>query len=152
MAANTLLSELGGKVIMGSQHDEIVETWLADGTAKAGWLVGLSGTDLVVSGTDVGGLEYFIGIALPRYDTDVDTSFTGDDLIDVVIPISGHYYAVLMANPSATLEGATPLSWGATAGAVHKCATIQGSADVQIIAYNKEQVITGTTFALVRWA
>ena len=104
MAANTLLSELGGEVIMGSQSNENIESYLADGTCKAGWLVGIDGTDLLVHGADDGAQETFIGIALPRYDTDCDTAFTASDVIDVVIPKSGNYYAVLMENPSATLQ------------------------------------------------
>lgn len=151
MAANTLLSELGGEVILGSPHDEIIETYLADGTCKAGWLVGIDGTDLKVHGADDGALEYFVGIALPRYDTDCDTAFTASDPIDVVIPKSGHYYAVLMENPSATLQEGHMLTFSDTAGAVEKCATFDGGADLQTIATNKEQVITGTTFAIVRW-
>ena len=152
MAANTLLSELGGKVIQGSQQDENIETWLADGTVKAGWFVGVDTTDLKMSGMDDGAHEFFTGIALERYDTDCDTAFTTGDAIDVVIPISGHYYAVYIENPSATLEGGHAMTASDTVGCIEKCATLDGGADLQVIAYNKEQIITGTTFAIVRWA
>jgi len=151
MAANTLLSELGGKVILGSRHDENIETFLADGTVKAGWLVGIDGTDLKVHGADDGAQETFVGITLPRYDCDCDTAFTTSDLIDIVIPISGHYYAVLFENPSATLQEGHMMTFSDTAGAVEKCATFDGGADLQTICVNKEQVITGTTFGIVRW-
>ena len=152
MAANTLLSELGGKVIMGSQHDEIIETWLADGTCKAGWLVGVDGTDLVVAGSNDGTYEFFTGIALPRYDTDCDTAFTGDDMIEVVIPQSGHYYAVFCTDTGGTLEGGHALTMGAEAGCVLKCATFDGAADLQVIGTNKEQVLDNTLFLIMRWA
>ena len=151
MAANTLLSELGGKVIQGSQHNENIETYLADGTCKAGWLVGIEGTDLLVHGADDAALEFFVGIALPRYDTDCDTAFTTSDPIDIVIPKSGNYYAVLMENPADTLQEGHMLTFSNTAGAVEKCATFDGGSDLQTIATNKEQVITGTTFAIIRW-
>jgi len=151
MAANTLLSELGGKVIMGSRHDENIETYLGDGTAKAGWLVGIDGADHQIEGCVDGSVEFFVGIALPRYDTDCDTAITANDLVDVVIPISGHYYAVLFENPSATLLPGHMLSFSDSAGCVEKCSTFDGSSDIQTIATNKEEVATGTTFGIIRW-
>jgi len=151
MAANNLLSDLGGEVIMGSQSDENIETWLADGTVQAGWIVGVNGTDLLVHGSDDAGVEHFTGIAIPRYDTDCDTAYTANDLIDVVIPISGHYYAVFIEDPSAVLEGGHAMTFSDTAGALEKCATFDGGADLQVVAYNKEQCISGTDFAIVRW-
>ena len=149
MAAITLLSGLGGVVRMSSQHDEVIVSALADGNAKAGWCVGIEGTDGTVDAVDIdGSIDNFIGICLPRYDTDVDTAFTSADVIDIVVPISGHSYNVRIEDPSATLEEGHAMIWGDDPGSLQKGSTLETQGTVAVIA---ERVITGTTFATVRW-
>ena len=152
MAAIILLSGLGGKVRASSEHDEIITVLLADGNAKAGYMVGCEGTDITIDLCDDDGtVDNFVGICLPRYDTDVDTAFTAGDLVEVIRPKSGHLYNVLIEDPQATLQEGHPMAIGDTPGALKKEAAIGGAETIQIIAQIAEPVITGTTFATVWW-
>ena len=149
MAAKTLLSELGGVVRASSQHDEIVTVLIADGSAKAGHAAGCEGTDGTIDLTDVdGSVDNFVGICLPRYDVDVDTAFTSGDLVELVRPISGHMYNVIIEDPSATLQEGHPMAFGDDPGHFKKWATIE---DSEVIAYLAHPVITGTEIATIVW-
>ena len=42
------------------------------------------------------------------------------------------------------------MGWGDDPGSLQKEATLEGTA-IAVVAYNAERIITGTTFATVRW-
>ena len=148
-AAKTLISDLGGVVRASSQHDEIITVLLADGSAKAGMAAGCEGIDGTIDLTDVNGsIDNFVGICLPRYDTDVDTAYTAADLVELVRPISGHLYNVILEDPQATLQEGHPIAFGDEPGQFKKWATIE---DSEVIAYLAHPVITASTVATIVW-
>ena len=147
MAAVTLLSTLGGRVCMDSRGDELSIVRKADGTLKAGHLADISGETAV--GIDPNAnLDELGGICLPRYDTDVDTSFTSTRVIDIVIPQGGHLYNIKIKNPAGTIYSGEPLiPIASTAGALDKSGDIESEHMARLF----DEVITGTTFATVIW-
>jgi len=110
----TKLSEVGGKVIIGSWDDEFIVPAIADGTSKAGHLVTILSTG-VVDNTDVNSVDEFVGILLPHYEVDVDTAITANKPVNVVIPQSGHLYAFYTLDMNASDAG-HPGTFSATEG------------------------------------
>lgn len=108
------LSEVGGKVIIGNEEDEIIVPAIADGTTKAGHLVTILSTG-VVDNTDVDAVDEFVGIALPHPLVDVDTAITATYPISVVIPRSGHLYAFYTLDMNASDAG-HPATFSTTEG------------------------------------
>ena len=149
MAAVTLLSELGGVVRASSHHDEIITCLLSVANAKAGAAAGCEGTDGTMDLVDVNSsIDNFVGICLPRYDTDCDSVYTTGVLCELVRPISGHLYNVRLTNPSATLQEGHPIAFGDSNGEFKKHADIE---DSEVIAYLAHPVITATTVATIVW-
>ena len=138
------ISELGGQVILGDYLDETIIPAIADGTAKAGWAVGMS-TSLVVGGTDTGAPDAFIGLLLPQYTIDVDTAITSPLPVSVVIPKSGHLYAVIVTDLNSSLVG-LPLNFGATAGAFSIVAAVEDAHVCKTYSYTDDD-----TVAIVVW-
>jgi len=100
----TKLSEVGGKVIIGDEQDEIILPALADGTSKAGHLVTILSTGYV-DNTDTDNPNEFVGILLPHYSIDVDTAITSGLPVNVVVPRSGHLYAFYTLDMNASDAG-----------------------------------------------
>ena len=147
MAAVTILSGLGGEVLMDSRADELIISRFADGAIKAGWAVDISGSTAV--GTDVdGSLDEFGGFALPRYDTDVDTAYTSGDLIDIVIPQGGHLYNVYISDPGATNYAGEPMIFHATAAGELDAG---GDIEAEHVARLFDDILDTTRFATIIW-
>ena len=142
--ALTKISELGGQIILGDYKDETIIPAIADGTAKAGWLVGMS-TGLVVAGADSDSPDAFIGFLLPHYLVDVDGAITSPFPVSVVIPKSGHLYAVFVADLNSSLVG-LPLNIGADAGVFALVAAAEGQSLCRTYSYTD-----GDTVAIVIW-
>ena len=113
-----LLSECRhqGVVMVDGREGELIVTALADGTALAGWVVGVPGATGVAQGSDDAAFEYFKGLLLPRYDIDVDTAITAGLLIEIVIPKVGHRYNVACIDPGADKDDGQDFVFGTTAG------------------------------------
>lgn len=149
MAALTKISELGGVVRASSHHDEIVTCLLSVANAKAGAAAGCTGTDGTMDLVDVNSnVDNFVGICLPRYDTDVDTAYATGVLCELVRPVSGHLYNVQIADAGGTLQEGHPYAFGDLNGQFKKWADIE---DSEVIAYLAHPVITGTTVATIVW-
>ncbi len=147
MAAVTLLSQLGGKVLMDSRENELLISRFADGSIKAGWLLDISGDTAV--GTDVNGaLDEFGGFGLPRYNTDVDTAYTNGVLIDIVIPQGGHLYNVKITDPGGTAYAGEPLKFHAT---VEGELQIAGDIEVEHVARLFDNILDTSVFATIIW-
>ena len=147
MAAVTKLSTLGGNVCADSRANELWISRFADGTIQAGWLADISGST-AVSLDYSNDLDEFGGIALPRYDTDVDTAYTSSELIDIVIPQGGHLYNVKITNPAATIYAGEPLVFAnGTVGELTK----GGNIEVEHVARLFDDCITATTYATIIW-
>lgn len=116
------ISEVGG-VIQGNWDDEIIVPAIADGTAKAGWLVGITAAG-AVAGIDTDGVDHFVGILLEQKDVDMDTAITASKPVSVVIPQSGHLYGVFCADLGTSTVG-TLLSAGSDAGVMAKVAAVE---------------------------
>ena len=108
------ISELGGSVCVSSAEETYV-TGIADGTAKAGWLVGLVIATGVVAGCDTDGVDEFVGILCERYDTDIDTAIASGKTVRIVIPKAGHKYRMFTADLGAAGIGICA-GFGADAG------------------------------------
>ena len=139
------ISELGGQVILGDYIDETIIPAIGDGTAKAGWVVGLT-TAGVVAGVDTGAPDALIGILLPHYLIDVDAAITSPYPVSVVIPKSGHLYTVFVADANSSLVG-LPFNIGADAGKLAVVAAAEGQHICRSYAYTD-----GDTVAIVVWA
>lgn len=138
----TKISEVASSIALGTLPEERVGM-IADGTAKAGWLVGNStGT---IAGCDSDGVDTFIGILDKRYDTDLDTIPAAAVVVDVIKPVSGRYYAVMVTDLNQSGAG-IPLIFGATAGSLSVQAAVEG-----ITVATTEKYDDGDTVAIVRW-
>ena len=142
--ALTLISEIGGQVILGDYADETIVPAIADGTAKAGWVVGITAAGSV-GGTDTGAPDFFTGFLLPNHTIDVDTAITVSLPVSVVIPKSGHLYGIVTTDLSATGSG-LPMTFSATAGAWDVVAAVEGASFCRTYEYT-----SGDTVAVVIW-
>lgn len=152
--ANDELSDLLGGVLCGPRSEEKIVTMIADGTAKAGDVVADQGAEDddpthlgIAVGVDVdGNVDNFVGIQLQRYDTDMDDAPTAGDIIEVVIPKSGHNYRVKVTDLNLDGPG-NPLNFGNTTGALSIAAAVEGAIKAWTYEYND-----GDTYAVVTWA
>lgn len=138
------ISELGGQVILGDYKDETIIPAIADGTAKAGWYVGLT-TAGVVAGADTDTPDAGIGLLLPHYLMDVDAAITSPFPVSVVIPKSGHLYAVFVADMGSSLVG-LPMNIGGDAGKFVVVAAVEDTHLCKSYAYTDDD-----TVAIVVW-
>ena len=120
--AKTKLSDLGGIVCVDGRENELIMTAIADGIVKPGWGITVLGTAGATVGEmllyDVGGsTDAFLGLCLPKYNTDCDAVATDREIWEYVIPASGHKYNVAIADIGAA-EGnvGTPVIMGAVDG------------------------------------
>jgi hypothetical protein len=143
--ALTKISELGGKVIQGDEQDELIIPAKGDGTAKPGWLVGLTAAG-VIAGTDEDGVDEFVGIVLPSHETDVDAVITSGANCSVVVPRSGHLYAFFVEDLNSSIPGNAVIFSG-TAGSAGPLATIESS---NAIAY-AYRYTDGDTVGIFMW-
>lgn len=109
-----------GIVCVDGKGEETIITAIADGTAVAGQVVGVPVATGIAAGSDVGAFEFFKGIQLPRYDTDVDSAPTAGLQIEIVIPKHGRRYNVAIEDPAGDLDDSYPLIFGNTAGNLEK--------------------------------
>ena len=142
--ALTLISELGGQVIMGDYADETIVPALGDGTAKAGWFVGIT-TALAISATDTGAPDFFTGFLLPHHTLDVNAVITSALPCSVVIPKSGHLYACIVTDLNASGQG-LPLKPSGTAGAFDVVAAVEDPSLCRTYQYDD-----GDTVAIIIW-
>ena len=147
-----LLSALGGIVCVDGRAGEIIITAKADGTLKAGNAVmvlsTLGATLGDIDGIVDGGVENFIGFLLEKYNTDCDTAVTDGELVEIVVPQSGHKYNVAIEDPSAALEAGTDMVFGNTDGNMEKKAH---DALTWCPARTWKGVTTGSRFCTILW-
>lgn len=115
----------------GRDGEEIV-TAKADGTLKAGNMVGILTTIGAtlgdIDGIVNGGFETVMGILLPKYNVDSDTAVADGLTVELVIPKAGRHYNVAIEDPTAAIAGGTPFIYGSVDGNLVK------SVDVLILA------------------
>ena len=121
----TLISEMGGSICVSSAEETYV-TAIADGTAKAGHLVGLIIATGVVAGCNTTNVDEFVGILCERYDTDIDTAIGSGKTVRIVLPKSGHKYRMFTADLGATGVGIC-VGFGADAGVLALVAAIENT-------------------------
>lgn len=143
----TALSHLGGIVCVDGRGGETIISAIADGTAKAGQVVGITTATNVAAGTDDAAFEFFTGILLPRYDTDVDTVPTSGDAIEIVIPKSGRHYNVAIVDPGGDKGPGIGFVFGTTAG------NMEIQADIVVLnrASGTHMIANTSRFAEVTW-
>jgi hypothetical protein len=141
---NSTISYYGGSVCVGPKADETFVTAKADGTSKAGNMVTILSTGFV-DNTDVNAVDFFVGIMMERYDTDIDTAPTSGKLVQIVIPKVGHKYRVLCSDmdTSAPGQGAT---FSTTEGVLAKVTDIEATHVCRTSKYED-----GDTVAEVIW-
>ncbi len=144
--ALTLISEIGGQVILGDYTDETIIPGIADGTAKAGELVSLVGATGVVAQTDVDVTDSWIGILLPHYKVDVDTAITGALPCSIVIPKSGHLYGVICIDLNGSAKIGVPVIATTTAGAFGPQTDVEAAQLGTTYSYTD-----GDTVAIIVW-
>jgi hypothetical protein len=91
--AHTTLSAVGG-VIQGNWLDEEIVVAVADGTQKAGDMVGMLATGVIREVDATSDHDEEMGILLPQFGTDMDSIPASGTIVNVVIPQSGHLYGV----------------------------------------------------------
>ena len=146
--ANTF-SSLGGSIFVDGYDGERKVTLIADGTAKAGWLVGQTAGSGTMRGINpTGDLDEFDGICEKRYDTDIDTAFTGGVVVDVYYPKAGHRYRVKIKDPGTAIYPGEPLiAIASTAGSLDKA----GGVETEHMARLSKIAANGDTYAEVVW-
>jgi hypothetical protein len=118
------LSALGGIVCVDGRAGEIIITAKSEGISTPGFAVcvisTIGATEGEIVGCDDSAVETFMGFLLPKYNTDCDTFVTDHELVEIVVPTSGHKYNVAIENPSAALAAGTDLVFGDTIGNMEK--------------------------------
>lgn len=121
-----------GIVCVDGRDGEEIVTAKADGTLKAGHMVGILTTIGAtlgdIDGIIDGGFETVMGILLPKYNVDCDTAVADGLTVEIVIPKTGRHYNVAIEDPAAAIAGGTPFIYGNTDGNLEK------SADVLLLA------------------
>jgi hypothetical protein len=138
------ISDLGGEICVDSGGLETRVIAKADGTAKAGWIVGLT-TAGIVAGTDTDAPDALLGILDRRYDTPIDDIPTAGLAVEVIIPIAGKRYRVFVTDLNSSLPG-VPVLPGATAGSLSVQAAVEGAHVARTSKYTD-----GDTVAEVVW-
>lgn len=143
------LSDLGGTIFVDGYDGERKITLIADGTAKAGHLVGQAAGDGIARGVDIdGSLDEFDGIQATRYDTDIDSAPTAGLAVDVYYPKAGHRYRVHIGDPGTTLYSGEPMIHHATqAGALYQGAAQEAVHQARL----SRDVANGDAYAEVVW-
>lgn len=151
--ANDNLSDIDpqGKIAL-SGTNETYRSALGDGTAKPGDAVGLTSAGKVVQ-TDIGAgtqAENFVGflVANRSDSTDVDTAIGDGVPCEIVVPKSGHTYAVHIVDPAETRYEGRLMGFSATAGAMDEIATLGTTGVAGVLAAD---VADGDDYAKVRW-
>lgn len=124
--AKTKLSDMGGIVCVDGRENELIFSAKADGIVKAGHLIQLiqiaGATNCEILLADYGaGDDRYMGIALPKYNTDCDSVLVDQEIMEYVIPSSGHRYNVACNDVGAgALAGTvgTPCIMSATDGEI----------------------------------
>jgi len=150
--ANTAIASLGyGDKIALSPGGENRIPALADGTAKAGNIVGIADADGKAKGTDLGANDVFHGILDKRYDTAIDTAPTAGDAVSVIVPKSGNKYIIRVTDPGGALVTGSSLTWSATAGTLVKCTNLATTLERNVAIVVDTALSNGDTVAIVRW-
>ena len=157
--ANTTLSTLGGIVCVNGRKGELIFAAIADGAAKPGHGVSViaaaGATDGDIVKHDVNGsTDQFLGILLPKYNTDCDAVNVNGEVCEIVVPVSGRKYNIKISDPVAN-EGqvGTPVVF---APAVDGEWTVGTSGDhaIEVGAYCatiSKALVSGDLFAEVIW-
>lgn len=143
MANTNGVGDLGDSIFVDGEDGEDKITLKADGTCKAGDLVGQTSGNGTARGVDLdGNLDEFDGIARERYDTDINSAFTAADPIQVVRPKAGRKYRVKLLDQGGAKYQGEPMTFSNTAGALtavgdaesaHVCRLSKDIADDDII-------------------
>jgi len=157
--ANTKLSSLGGIVCVNGRKDELIFAAIADGTAKPGNGVTVIATAGATLGDiikhDIGGsTDQFVGLLLPKYNTDCDTANVNGEICEIVVPRSGRKYNVKIVDPVAN-EGqvGTPVVFHPTTDGEFTVGT-SGDHSIEVSAYCatvSKALVSGDLFAEVIW-
>lgn len=131
-----------GIVCVDGRDGENIITAKADGTLKAGQMVGIITTIGAtlgdIDGIINGGFETVMGILLPKYNVDADTAVADGLTVEIVIPKAGRHYNVKITDPGAAIEGGYPFIYSAVDGELVKqvdvlllavCRSARGIAD-----------------------
>ena len=140
----------GDKVALSPGGENMIPA-LADGTAKAGSIVGIADADGKAKGTDLGANEVFHGILAKRYDTAIDTAPTAGLKVSVIVPKSGNKYLIRVTDPAGAVVTGTSLTWSATAGTLTKTTNLATTLERNIAIVVDTALGNGDTVAIVRW-
>ena len=114
----------GSIVCVDGRDGETIVTGKADGTLKAGDVVGVIttiGTTLGdIDGVEDGVFEQVMGIVLPKYNVDADTAVADGLVVEIVIPKAGRNYNVAIVDPGAALPGGQGFTYSTTSGNLDK--------------------------------
>jgi len=123
--AKTKLSDLGSSVIVDSFANEKLVPALGDGTfGIPGDLCAINPANGRIVGSDVGGLEQFIGILMESKITGTEAVIVIDIPCMLVIPQSGHDYRIRCDDLGATVKVGHSMKFGANPGYAIKEATL----------------------------
>ena len=125
--ALTLISEIGGQVILGDYSDETILPAIGTATIKAGMACYIDAAGDAIE-TDVDVADLFIGFALPHYKVDVDTAIGNNIPMNIVVPKSGHLYGIFLVDTAISTTG-VPLLFTTTAGSMGKETDVEGAKD-----------------------
>ena len=113
-----------GIVCVDGRDGEEIITAKADGTLKAGLMVGvlttIGATQGDIDGLAIDGFETPMGILLPKYNVDCDTAVADGKSVEIVIPKQGRHYNVAIEDPSGAIAGGTFFIYGNTDGNLEK--------------------------------
>ena len=121
--AKTKISDLGSSVCVDHQNEKLVPA-LGNGTQDPGSLCAIDPSNGRIVGSDVGGLEQFVGILMEDKITGTETAPVADAPCMLVVPKSGHGYRLRCDDLGATVKVGHGLNFGANPGDAIKQSTL----------------------------
>lgn len=142
------LSDLGDSIFVDGEDGESKTPLIADGTAKAGYLVGqTTGNGTMRSVNATGNLDEFDGILQERYDTDLDSAPTALKVCEVVHPKAGRRYRVAVYLAAAAYSGEPMIMNTGHAGMLE----VGGDSEAEHVARLSKNAANADNFAEVVW-
>ena len=146
------LSVLGGIVCVDGRAGERIITAKADGTLKAGQIVGVISTVGAtlgdIDGIIIDGYETPMGLLLPKYNVDCDTAVADGETVEIVIPHAGHRYNIMIEDPGADIASQVGLVFSSTDGVLEEG---DGNVEKIYVCRVSRSVANTSLFAEVIW-
>lgn len=143
----TKISDFGSQVCVNEDNEHTVPA-LGDGTfGIPGDLCAINPTNGRIVGSDVGGLEQFVGILKESKITGTETVIVIDVPCMLIVPKSGHRYRIRCDDLGATVKVGHGMKFGPNPGKALK----EGTILLAVLGRLNMEGLTGDTVCEITW-